>query len=378
MNEGLFANLKSNSNKEKNSFLQDREKNTYGLQENENFTLDAQKSMSDSGGWDGTPLPLTHTYQNDMMNSGDISVGLPEKRSVAPWDAQIAVQNNEYNQEVEYNPNRTNMSFQDGYNQTQVMQNYGLNQYQSSKPSSYNEQEIQQQQQNNNDSYIDNQNPYYSQQLINQNPYGYENGLNQQTYYPQNDSQTSQTSQMNQMRNYTQPYDNPYYNLQQQSMQNINPYETNSQQTGNYAYNPQNNVDVTINNPYQTNANFEQNMTNTYNFGNTGIEVEKAHDHVIIDKVANLNYINAGKNNIVPGSSQYGLCDVSMGEWMKQGLLVSIPIFNIFYVINQGYLSTFCKYPTLKEWARGFIFNVILTNLAWIMAIYAFILLFSS
>ena len=304
MNEGLFADLKK-QNKEENAIFSKKEKNTFGLYPNENINFET-KNFTNNSDWDGTPLPLTHSYQNDMNNYGEVSVGLPTQRSAAPWEAQVYNSNN-----TSYNNDNSN---QPAFS-TQSMDNSQFL-YQSTN---------------------NNGNNGYFQPMQQQNNL-YDNGIQSPYFNGQNQPQMSF------------PNNNECYYQQPSNMQN---YE----------------------NPYQSNMGINQ--IPNYNFGNTGMEIEKSNDHIVIDKVANLNYINAGKNNIVPGSSQYGLCDVSGGEWMKQGLLISIPIFNIFYIIYIGYLSTFCKYPTLKEWARGFIFNVILSNLVWIMTIYTFILLFN-
>ena len=326
MGEGLFGSLK-NVDRQQNKIIQESSP-----------TISTQMSFN---GLDGTPMPLPTSNGSDLANPQP-SYGLPQTKSKAPWDVGDETKN-----EIAPNPNRNANAFP----QQNTSQNVGW----QAPP-------ITPIPQNNNTK---------PQEEIPASMYGYSETNNMGRHPMLNGYGQINANPYSQQRIQSQQaYNNAYYN-QPQPIQQPTTTLNNSrldalfkQEVGHQQESLQSGL-----NP------FGEDITG---FGTTGIEIENAHDHPVIDRTANIKYIQAGHNNITSGSSQYGLCDVSTKEWTKQNMILAIPFVNLFYVLYVGYMQTFIKYPTLKEWARGAIINTILVNIAWIMAFYSLFLLTSQ
>lgn len=320
--EGLFASLKSQK-KQSNIIKQENPiEPTFGMQTN---------------GWDGTPLPLTQTFTGNPYIDKQ-NFGLPQTHTKAPWDNPS---------EEDMFPTTNNNSQRNNYtfpNENPINNQNWIPEVTTSVPLP---------------------NPTQSYQTYDEPPASMYSMAN--TPQPTNefldeygninvDPYTQRINQLNQ-----QPY---YPNIQPNTQNQTSYFDSMYQQS---IVQPQNQgYDPSGLNPFGENV---------AGYGATGIEIQNPNDHTVIDKVANLQYINAGKNNVVPGSSQYGLCDVSRSEWTKQNIFLSLPIINIIYVLYIGYFQSFTIYPTLKEWARGAMFGAVLINIAWVMALYALFLL---
>lgn len=106
------------------------------------------------------------------------------------------------------------------------------------------------------------------------------------------------------------------------------------------------------------------NYANTVHFSNVA-----PNQNVIIDNVANLNYVKNGYNNVSVNTSQYGLADLEAKDWFKYNMFLMIPIFNVFFFLYYGFMKTFIKYPSLKEWSKSAIVTSVCINIFYAIVI---------
>lgn len=163
------------------------------------------------------------------------------------------------------------------------------------------------------------------------------------------------SSSLNQTFSYQEKYKELYGNNQQ----NYN--QTNQYQQQNQYVDA---TQINVQNPQLTNIN----LMNAASYTNIA-----PNQNVIVDNVANLQYVKNGYNNVSLNSSQYGLCDLDSSDWFKFNLLLLVPIFNTLFYFYYGFIKAFIKFPVLKEYSKSAIITSIAINVLYVIAIFMII-----
>ena len=182
------------------------------------------------------------------------------------------------------------------------------------------------------------------------------NNQNTSTYLDEKEQAILNSPNLNQTFSYQEKYKELYGNNQQQGYNQMGNY----QQSNPY-------VDATQIqgvNPQLMNLN----LMNAASYTNIAPS-----QNVVVDNVANLQYVKNGYNNVSLNSSQYGLCDLDASDWFKFNLLLLVPIFNTLYYFYYAFLKAFIKFPILKEFSKSAIITSIAINVLYIIAIFMLI-----